>query len=255
MNAMNAPSPPAVTITELPPSARVSLRVADPGAAGLGLPTAIGERTTEGARTALCLGPDEWLIEAPEVDAASRPRSPTSRRASRSVPSRSPTARSPSRSKVLRFSTCSPPAARDLARLPVGDGTRTVFDTAQVVLTREAEDRFHLTVWPLFAPHVRALLDLAARELAAGLDGKEPPPCSTPPPLRRPTSPPTQSAARLGRQQHQIELIASENIVSRDVLIAQGSVLTNKYAEGYPGKRYYGGCEFVDEVETLCSTG
>ena len=55
----------------------------------------------------------------------------------------------------------------------------------------------------------------------------------------------------LGRQQHQIELIASENIVSRDVLIAQGSVLTNKYAEGYPGKRYYGGCEFVDEVETI----
>jgi glycine hydroxymethyltransferase len=55
----------------------------------------------------------------------------------------------------------------------------------------------------------------------------------------------------LGRQQNQIELIASENIVSPDVLIAQGSVLTNKYAEGYPGKRYYGGCEFVDEVETL----
>ncbi|WFU38089.1 serine hydroxymethyltransferase [Bradyrhizobium sp. CB82] len=55
----------------------------------------------------------------------------------------------------------------------------------------------------------------------------------------------------LGRQQNQIELIASENIVSRDVLIAQGSVLTDKYAEGYPGKRYYGGCEFVDEVETI----
>jgi glycine hydroxymethyltransferase len=55
----------------------------------------------------------------------------------------------------------------------------------------------------------------------------------------------------LDRQQNQIELIASENIVSRDVLIAQGSVLTNKYAEGYPGKRYYGGCEFVDEVETF----
>jgi glycine hydroxymethyltransferase len=55
----------------------------------------------------------------------------------------------------------------------------------------------------------------------------------------------------LGRQAHQIELIASENIVSRAVLEAQGSVLTNKYAEGYSGKRYYGGCEFVDEVETL----
>lgn len=53
-----------------------------------------------------------------------------------------------------------------------------------------------------------------------------------------------------GRQADQIELIASENIVSRAVLEAQGSVLTNKYAEGYPGRRYYGGCEFVDEVES-----
>ena len=55
----------------------------------------------------------------------------------------------------------------------------------------------------------------------------------------------------LARQQDGIELIASENIVSRAVLEAQGSVLTNKYAEGLPGKRYYGGCEFVDEAETL----
>ena len=55
----------------------------------------------------------------------------------------------------------------------------------------------------------------------------------------------------LVRQQDQIEMIASENIVSRAVLEAQGSVLTNKYAEGYSGKRYYGGCEYVDIVETL----
>ena len=55
----------------------------------------------------------------------------------------------------------------------------------------------------------------------------------------------------LRRQQDKIELIASENIVSRAVLEAQGSVLTNKYAEGYPGRRYYGGCEFVDVAETL----
>jgi glycine hydroxymethyltransferase len=55
----------------------------------------------------------------------------------------------------------------------------------------------------------------------------------------------------LYRQQSQIELIASENIVSRAVIDAQGSVLTNKYAEGYPGKRYYGGCEFVDKVEAI----
>jgi glycine hydroxymethyltransferase len=57
--------------------------------------------------------------------------------------------------------------------------------------------------------------------------------------------------AELTRQQEQIELIASENIVSKAVLDAQGSVLTNKYAEGYPGKRYYGGCEVVDEAELL----
>jgi len=55
----------------------------------------------------------------------------------------------------------------------------------------------------------------------------------------------------LGRQQNQIELIASENIVSRAVMEAQGSVMTNKYAEGYSGRRYYGGCEFVDVAETL----
>jgi glycine hydroxymethyltransferase len=55
----------------------------------------------------------------------------------------------------------------------------------------------------------------------------------------------------LGRQRDEIELIASENIVSRAVLEAQGSVMTNKYAEGYPGRRYYGGCQFVDVAETL----
>jgi glycine hydroxymethyltransferase len=58
-------------------------------------------------------------------------------------------------------------------------------------------------------------------------------------------------ADELGRQRDKIELIASENIVSRAVLEAQGSVLTNKYAEGYPGRRYYGGCEYVDVAEEL----
>ena len=55
----------------------------------------------------------------------------------------------------------------------------------------------------------------------------------------------------LGRQRDKIELIASENIVSQAVLEAMGTVLTNKYAEGYPGKRYYGGCEYVDIVEDI----
>ncbi len=58
-------------------------------------------------------------------------------------------------------------------------------------------------------------------------------------------------SAELGRQRDEIELIASENIVSRAVMQAQGSVLTNKYAEGYPGRRYYGGCQYVDVAENL----
>ena len=53
------------------------------------------------------------------------------------------------------------------------------------------------------------------------------------------------------RQQNHLELIASENFVSKAVLEAQGSVLTNKYAEGYSGKRYYGGCEYIDQVEDI----
>lgn len=67
------------------------------------------------------------------------------------------------------------------------------------------------------------------------------------------TDPAIQAAitSELGRQQHEIELIASENMVSAAVMQAQGSVMTNKYAEGYPGKRYYGGCEHVDTAEAL----
>ena len=58
-------------------------------------------------------------------------------------------------------------------------------------------------------------------------------------------------AAELARQRRNIELIASENIVSEAVLVAMGTVLTNKYAEGYPGKRYYGGCQEVDVTENI----
>jgi len=57
--------------------------------------------------------------------------------------------------------------------------------------------------------------------------------------------------SELSRQQNTLEMIASENFTSPNVLQAVGSVLTNKYAEGYPGKRYYGGCEFVDATENL----
>jgi sarcosine oxidase subunit gamma len=175
MKAMTAPFVAGATITELPPATRISLRLADREAAaaalGLDLPSRIGSRAAAGERTALCLGPDEWLIEAPAADAAAlaatladlATRLPMS---AVEVSDREITLALEGPAVLDLLATGCP---LDLAKMPTGSGTRTVFDTAQVVLTREAEDRFHLTVWRSFAPHVRALLDLAARELAAGL--------------------------------------------------------------------------------------
>jgi sarcosine oxidase subunit gamma len=174
MNDMTASFAPA-TIIELAPSARFSLRTADPAtvAAGLGLalPAQVGARMAAGARTALCLGPDEWLIEAPEAEAAAltatfadlATRLPLS---AVEVSDREITLALSGPAVLDLLATGCP---RDLSKLPVGSGCRTIFDTVQVVLTREAEDRFHLTVWRSFTPHLRALLDIAARELAAGL--------------------------------------------------------------------------------------
>ena len=170
---MNATAPFAVgvTVTELPPTTRISLRTADPAATGLALPARIGTRGAEGARTALCLGPDEWLIEAPESEG------PAVLAALADLAARQPLSAVEVSDREITLALEGPAVLDllatgcplDLARMPVGGGTRTVFDTAQVVLTREADDRFHLTVWRSFAPHVRALLDLAVRELAAGL--------------------------------------------------------------------------------------
>jgi sarcosine oxidase subunit gamma len=168
---VTAPFAAGATVTELPPTTRIALRTADPAATGLSLPARIGTRSAEGARTALCLGPDEWLIETPAADAAAltatladlAARQPLS---AVEVSDREITLALEGPAVLDLLATGCP---LDLARMPTGSGTRTVFDTAQVVLTRETDDRFHLTVWRSFAPHVRALLDLAARELAAGL--------------------------------------------------------------------------------------
>jgi sarcosine oxidase subunit gamma len=174
MNIMTAQFP-LVTITELAPATRIALRLAEPaaasGALGLELPARIGARAVGGARSALCLGPDEWLVEAPAADAAALTA------ALAELAARQPLSAVEVSDREITLAIEGPAAVdllatgcpRDLARMPVGSGARTVFDTAQVVLTREAEDRFHLIVWRSFAPHVRALLDLAARELAAGL--------------------------------------------------------------------------------------
>jgi sarcosine oxidase, subunit gamma len=171
INAMTSTISAGVTVAELPPTTRIVLRIADPAAAGLALPTTISARSTEGGGTALCLGPDEWLLEAPESEGAAL-RARLDEVAARMVLSsvevsdREVTYRLEGPAVLDLLATGCP---RDLARMPFGSGARTVFDTVQVVLTREAEDRFHLTVWRSFAPHVCALLDIAVRELAAGL--------------------------------------------------------------------------------------
>ena len=164
-----------VTIRELPPTTRISLRLADretaTAALDLELPTRIGSRTATGDRSVLCLGPDEWLIEAPAADGAPL------MAALADLATRQPLSAVEVSDREITMALEGPAVLDllatgyplDLARMPVCSGTRTVFDNAQVVLTREAQDRFHLTVWRSFAPHVRALLDMAARELAAGL--------------------------------------------------------------------------------------
>lgn len=166
-----------VTVREVTPETRVVLRAGpaerDAVGASIGvvLPAAIGDRAVAEGLSALCLGPDEWLL-ATAGDAAAGLGA-----ALREVAARVPMSAVEVSDREITLALEGPAVLdllatgcpRDLAGMPVGSGTRTVFDSVQVVLTREAGDRFHLTVWRSFAPHVRALLDLAARELAAGL--------------------------------------------------------------------------------------
>ncbi len=171
---MNAPTF-AASVTELPTAARFSLRVAPSDAAavsgplGLELPSRIGTRAVAGQRTALCLGPDEWVVATDETDrdalVAAFDGSAVPLCAVE-VSDREITLALQGPAVLDLLATGCP---LDLARIPVGNGTRTVFDTVQVVLTREADDRFHLTAWRSFMPHVRAILDLATREIAVGL--------------------------------------------------------------------------------------
>lgn len=170
MNAMTSTLAAGVTIAELPPTTRIVLRLADPAAApGFALPTKIGVRSSEGARTALCLGPDEWLLEAPEAGRDALLATLAGIAAPHSVVEVSDREITYALEGPAVLDLLATGCPRDLAKMPTGNGARTVFDTAQVVLTREADDRFHLTVWRSFAPHVRSILDIAVRELAAGL--------------------------------------------------------------------------------------
>lgn len=179
---MNVPTDTAtgaagVTVAELPACARFSLRAgpdareAASGAFGLDLSERIGARVVAEGRSALCLGPDEWVLHAPEGEAAAI------EAAFAGVYGDAPHSLVDISDRELAFRIEGPAALdllatgcpRDLGRLAVGDGARTIFDSVAVVLVREAEDRFQIEVWRSFAPHIRALLDIATVELATGL--------------------------------------------------------------------------------------
>ncbi|GAD57192.1 sarcosine oxidase subunit gamma [Limimaricola cinnabarinus] len=123
-----------------------------------------------GDRTALCLGPDEWLIHAPEAERDAIVEAGAAAYAS------APHALVEISDREISYAVSGPAARelltiacpRDLDRLATGRAMRTVFDTAQVVLWRDGEDAFRLDVWRSFAPHVRALLETGRAEIAAG---------------------------------------------------------------------------------------
>jgi sarcosine oxidase subunit gamma len=166
-----------VSVTEPTHGSRFTIRAGAEGRAaaeaaiGLALPMRIGERVVQGTRGALCLGPDEWVLHAGEVE-----RDAIAAALSQAM-GQVPFSALDISDREIALEIEGPAALDllaagcplDLSRMPVGSGTRTVFDTAQVVLVREAGNRFRLEVWRSFAPHVRALLDIATREIAVGL--------------------------------------------------------------------------------------
>lgn len=165
-----------VRLTLLPEAARFSLRI-DPGsldaaskALGVTLPSKIGKRAASGTRSVLCLGPDEWEIlasedERVEIDAAFT-----------AIYAKAPHSLTDTSDREITIAIEGEKASEllsvgcpiNLDRLVTGDGKRTVFDSAQVVLYRDAEDSFRMQVWRSFLPHVWELLNIANSELAAG---------------------------------------------------------------------------------------
>ena len=163
-----------VTVTELPPTTRISLAcTADPAATGPVAAQDGAQADTEGGRTALRpRAPSEWgdravpEAEGPALVASLADLATRQTLSAVEVSDRELTYRLEGPAVLDLLATGCP---LDLAKMPTGCGTRTLFNSVQVVLTREADDAFHLTVWRSFAPHVRAILDFAARRAPAGL--------------------------------------------------------------------------------------
>lgn len=163
----------AVTVTALPPVARLSLRArgaavaALSGALGVDLPGRVGARAQAGARDVLCLGPDDWMIHAPEADAAAI--------AAACAGVAAPNALVEVTDRELSYAIAGARAAdlltlgcpRDPDSIAAGEGRRTVFDGATVILWRDGADAFRLDVWRSFAPHVTHLLATGCREFDA----------------------------------------------------------------------------------------
>lgn len=166
-----------VTVHDLPSIGKFSLRCKPDGQSALSaalrldLPNQIGSMTQSGTQRILCLGPDEWMLYCQDSDRAVLSAKSEEiyssvlhslvdisfREVSLEI--------SGPKAEALLNTSC----PRNLKKITLGHGTRTVFDTAQVILTREASDRFHMHVWRSFYPHVRGLLDVAQREFIAGL--------------------------------------------------------------------------------------
>lgn len=162
-------------VAEAPAAARFSLRIAPADlpaadvAFGLEFPRRIGSRRVEREREASMLGPDEWLLHAPEGEAEAVAAAFAAVEAPHSlveIGDRETALRieGPQAATLLAFG-----CPLDLEAIPPGASRRTVFDGVQIVLTREGQELWRLACWRSFAPHVRAVLAEAEAELAAGL--------------------------------------------------------------------------------------
>lgn len=155
-----------VSVSELPPMARFSLRLRDPKTAPFDIPWHIGTCTRDGAREVLCLGPDEWLILVPEAAARDIQSQYANLEVSHALTDISHRERSfliegPKAADLITLG-----CPRDPDSLKDGEARRTVFDGASVILWRDSSTRFRMDIWRSFAPHACHLMEIGVRELA-----------------------------------------------------------------------------------------
>lgn len=170
-----SPVPGPVRLEVMAPVARFSLRVAQQGrsrlgqALGLELPERVGARSSQGAREALCLGPDEWVILAPEVERETLFKAAVEAYAEVphslvEISDREITLRLEGERATDLLTIACP---RNLELMPIGSGRRTVMSGIQVVLWRDGQDAYRLDVWRSFFDYIHSLMETGSREFAA----------------------------------------------------------------------------------------